>query len=178
MAMHYQPGTYICEVLEQALVKASTGKPMFVFKVRVQSKVTMNHESGEELIEPQMETYERTVRIVVNPNNPDSLEYAMKKLRHAGFTGTQFEQLNLTGARVRCKCEEGEYKGQPSENWDFELPGRSSSEPLENDPALNKTLNALFDRQLREPQAEKPAETPKQTHVVQPKSEGGDDDFF
>lgn len=149
MTINYQPGRYRCSVDENAFQVAKTGKPMIVLKVRPEAQLFDRiGASGEPYTEEEVtsQQYPRTVRIVINENNEQSLDFAMRKLRHAGFTGSSFDQLDLRGKDVVCDCKHETYEGNLTERWDLPLPDQSR--PLENDPSIARKLNAIFGKRL------------------------------
>jgi hypothetical protein len=149
MAAHYDKGTYVAVVEEQAFQESSTKKPMIVLKVRPQAQVVRQLlESGEfEEREHVLDTdYPRTIRLVIS-SNEKALDFLVKKLRYAGFTGNAMEELNLEGQRVLCWVKHEMYDGEMREQWDLALPP-GESKPLENDPSLSKKINALLGRKL------------------------------
>ena len=95
--------------------------PMLVFEGYPTHKVLKDAE-GNEVLEEVFEDPkypERTLRVVVDSSNEKMMDFAMLKLRHAGFEGDSFADLNLLNADIRAVCEESEFKGKPTENWDF-----------------------------------------------------------
>lgn len=142
--VNYDVGDYVAEVTDQALVESSTGKPMIVLKVRVSSQLIGAGGNREELRET--DTYERTIRLVVNQGSQKSMDFLLKKLRYAGFVDDSFSSMDLVGAVVRCSCKHGVYKGEPNEEWDLMLPPLA---PLEHNPSLSKKIDALFGKSLK-----------------------------
>jgi len=154
MGIHYAEGDYVGECLETALSESKSGKPMIVLKMQVQEYLP----GGDNPPIPEDRQYERTLYLVVDPDSEERREWVMKKLRHAGWTGTKFETLenDLTGKcfALRCTHQENKqqgskYFGQMQEQWDLALPERESK-PLQSKPALAKTLNALFGKTLKD----------------------------
>lgn len=152
MAAYYEPGTYLCEVLAQGFEESKTvpPKPMLVFNIRVMSKITKDPEGNDDY-EPCIENYERSVRLVLGGKDPEKMkDFAMRKLRYAGFDGDNFSDFALVGHEVRCQCKESEYKGSTSEQWDFALPPSESNPPKPLDNAAARKLNALFGKLLKD----------------------------
>lgn len=149
MAAYYEPGTYLCEVIEQGFTESKTGKPMICFKVKVFSKLSHGPE-GEQVEDNCAENYDRTIRLVVDGSNDDMMDYAMRKLRHAGFNGESFADLNLVGQYVTCKCDASEYNGKPTEQWDLALPPLESKPLMPLDNAAARKLNTLFGKRLKD----------------------------
>lgn len=158
----YDEGRYSCRVTEQGFQEAKTGKPMLVLKVQPQAKLVLGPEGNE----PQFctQTYDRTIRLVINNESEKQMEMMLKKLRHAGFTGTSFGDLDLVGKDVECQCEYSDYEGKTYEQWDLCLPklDQKPLEPLNTGTA--RKLDALFGRMLKDGatavQEPPPQETP------------------
>ena len=150
MKAFYNPGRYQCAVTEHGFETSKSGKPMIVFRVLVTGE--LHYQTGDdgepfqELI-PVAAAYPRTVRLVIVEDNQDSLDYAMAKLRFAGFEGSNLEELDLQGLEIACDCTHQLYKGEQSEQWDLPLPSRTRT-PLENDPSVARKMNAIFGRRL------------------------------
>jgi len=158
VSVFYGIGRYRCLVTDQAFMKSTTDKPMIVWKVRPESLLTERiGNDGEPYTdeEPTAQQYERTVRLVINEDDQQSIDFAILKLRFAGFTGTSFDELDLKGCDVFCDCSHGTYKNQPKEDWNLALPKRASK-PLEHDGSLTRKLNAIFGRKLTEGATETP----------------------
>jgi len=147
MSAFYEPGNYVCHVVDQAFQMTKTNRPMLVLRVRVTHKVIDEGLPSEQL--HPVQDYERTIRLVVVEENEKSMEMMMRKLRYAGFMGDSFRDLKLVDCDIRASCRESTYEGQPTEDWDLMLPPLASSEPLEGDPKLVRKLDALFGRQLK-----------------------------
>jgi len=164
MAVHYGEGSYVARVEEQAFETSKNGKPMIVFRVRPTARV-FNEGFDNEEHHPVDGKWDRTIRVVISPDNADSMDYALRKLRYAGFMGERFEDLNLVGADVRCYVKEDKYDGKDVEQWDLALP-RLERKPLENDNSVAKSLNALFGRKLKETAAEAQPAQPEPAAAV------------
>lgn len=147
----YDEGVYLCKVIDQGLQTTKTGKAMLVFKVQPQARLRQSYNATGELVEEQeipRSSYERTVRLVINEDDARSLEFALTKLRYAGFISDRFEDLDLYGRMVRCECKYGEYNNKPTEDWELALPPRKS-EPLKSDNSIARRLNSIFGRELK-----------------------------
>lgn len=152
MKPFYDPGVYRCKVQEQAWGKSGkdrNGNEQLVLKVLVVDKIEQWYDDAGQLQQEPASvrnSYERTIFLTFTTNN---VEYIVAKLRHAGFSGTEFTELNLVGADVFCVCAHDSYQGQEREKWDLALPPRESK-PLENDDNVARKVNALFGRALKE----------------------------
>lgn len=155
---YYEPGLHLARVSKQGWTESKTKKAMLVFEVAILAKVVPDQEGNESYEDLAPSQYDQTLRIVVDSDSPDSLDYAMRKLRYAGFDGDSFADLNLEGREVRVRNDPQEYKGKLCDSWDFALPPReSTAAPLDNSAA--RKFDALFGRRLKDgaqPKAAKP----------------------
>lgn len=151
MAMHYQPGGYFATVVDQAWQDTRNGDPMLVLRVKPTSEIGIDESGGECRYALQVVDYERTVRIPFVQSSAKSMEMGLQKLRFGcGWDGGDFNELDLQGSEIRVRCAQGEYQGQPKEDWDIQLPAYSS-EPLKSTSSdAPRKLNALFGRKLKE----------------------------
>lgn len=159
----YEPGFYLCNVDSHAFQESKNGNPMIVFKVTPEARLVGRFDSAGEYTEeqaPVARSYQRTARIVINTESEASMDYALMKLREAGFTGTRFADLDLANCRVRMECRhedgKGEYVGSVFEQWEFPLPQRESV-PLESDDKVARRLDNLFGKKLKASGGEAPA---------------------
>lgn len=150
MAPFYARGKYRCTVLEQAWDESKSGNDMLVLRVKVNAAVLDRfNDAGDPDEEPVPQSYTRTIRLTLTSN---SIEMALKKLRHAGFNGSSFDDLQLVGKDVIAACDEETYENKLKERWDLALPPLTGSEgraPLASKPGITRKLNALFGKQLR-----------------------------
>jgi hypothetical protein len=172
MGVYYSEGDYSCEVKQQGFEKAKTGKDMIVFVFRPEAIVAQDDE-GNQVLDSSIHTeWDRTCRIVLDPSNEKVMEYAMKKLRHAGFTGESFKDLDFVGKQIIFRCKYSNYNGGEVEQWEMPLPALESREvpPLDNNAA--RRLDALFGKKLKEGSS-KPKSDPAPKQTV---PDAGDDD--
>lgn len=164
MAAHYAEGVYAAQILQVAFAESSNNNPMIQFKVKVIGTVDA---AGEML--PIAKQYDRTVRLTMTDK---SHEMCIKKLRWAGWNGTDFKTLNtIVNSACRFVCshrviETGDRAGEMAEDWDFELPPLESK-PLENDPSIEKRMNALFGKVLKNTL---PQEAPVSPNAITPEA--------
>lgn len=158
MGVYYAEGEYSAECKEVAFSQSKgsdekPSKPMIVLRMQIMEYLP----GGDDPPVPESKQYERTIYMVVDPDSEERREWVMKKLRFAGWCGTKFETLadDLTGKEFALRCrhaenkQPGNYFGQMQEQWDLCLPEKESK-PLENKPAIAKSLNALFGKTLKE----------------------------
>lgn len=150
---HYDKGRYLAEVVELGFQVASSGNPMIVLSVKPYAKIEGQGEG--ETFDEVADIYHRTIRLAVIDKTQDMV---LAKLRYAGFQGTDFTELNLIGAVVRCTCNHDEYEGKQVEKWDLALPPRER-QPVKNEPNLALKLNALFGKKLQSQDTRPHAET-------------------
>lgn len=151
MAVHYDEGLYLFQIDKQGWTETKERKlPMLVFNGDPISRI-MAAEDGSEFEEPvhRDSQYDRRIQMVIDSNSDTSMDYAMRKLRAAGFDGESFADLDLRGKLVRARCTYGEYKGKQNEQWDFALPDQPSS-TKDIDGGLARKLDALFGKRLKE----------------------------
>ena len=145
MSPYYKPGTYRVRIIEQAFGETKNGNPMITFRIQPRG-VVYNFGLDDEHLEPITDPFDRHMRLVVSDNEKQK-EFAIKKLRFAGFKGNRFENLQLEGKEVYATCAEGHYEGKETEEWELALPPLER-DPLEHDPTVAKRLNALFGKTL------------------------------
>ena len=167
---HYVPGLYVFRITSQGWTETKERKlPMLVFDGHPTHLITKNPE-GEEQME---EVYEdpgrpnRTLRMTIDSSNDDMMDFSIKKLRYAGFEGNSFADLNLVNTDVRAACKEDEYKGKPTEDWDFALPPlERESSPFDDN--MNRKLDTLFGKRLKGGKPKPTPATPPEESVSVP----------
>lgn len=167
MSVTYQPGEYLADVLSHGFETSKTGKPMISIRVGIGHRIE-NEAGADGVIRENfrpVQRYERTVRVVINEENEQSLDIKIKQLRFAGFTGDSLADLRLDD-QVRVTCKHQTYNGAPSENWDLALPPREQGP---SDPSLARRMDAIFGKRLKDG-AKAPAPRP-----AAPTSAGDDD---
>lgn len=158
MGINYSEGTYSCLVKEQSMAVSKNGNDMLVFRCHPHAVVVKNDAGEESLDSSIMEEADCWARLTILPDNEQSLEYTMKKLRHAGFTGSSFSELEFVGKQILLTCKHnGEY-----EQWEFPLPALEQREPSTMDAKDQRKLDALFGKYLKDG-SKKPAAKPRQT---------------
>lgn len=170
--IHYERGEYVVRITEQGWTKTKAKElPMLVFQCLPVRYVVKDEEGNEQFEEVYADANfpERTMYVVVDSENDKGMDYALKKLRYAGFTGDSFADLNLVGMECRAVCEHGEYEGKPSENWGLALPPlERTSKPIDN--AVARRLDALFGKRLKD-MAVAPAAKPEASRSPEPQSQ-------
>jgi hypothetical protein len=144
MSVFYEQGRYACEIVQQAMTKASTGTPQFVLRFRV-----IEFSNGE----PVPQQYERTsYRAITEKTMP----YVQRDLDVLGFTGDSLRQLdpsnpnyqNFVGQTVEFNCNhEKDQNGDLRERWG--VAWNAPSKEIEGDPLESsqyRQLDALFNR--------------------------------
>lgn len=151
----FNPGTHIGVVTEQGweTTKKAPPRDMIVFKVSIKDRVIVQPDGAEYLEDVSGNSdYDQTVRMLLDPANEKSMEFALKKLRHAGFTGDSIGQLDLVGKEVRVKNDptQDNSTGKEYDNWDFVLPPLDQPSLAPIDAKKARSLDALFGRKLKE----------------------------
>lgn len=157
--MIYPEGVYQFDIAEQLqdVTKKAPPRPMLIFKGDPVSRIVVDADGTEfeEAIDRDP-AYDRTIRVIIDEADPQSLDFAIKKLRAAGFTGSKIEELNLVGQRVRVRCKHTNGDaGKVFDNFDFDLPFTSTARPL--DTSFTRKLDALFGKRLKDGAAPKPS---------------------
>lgn len=146
---YYNEGRHGVTITDLVISTTKTGKPQIVVRFNVDSQVERD---GSET--PLQQGYPRTAYLSCTE---ESREYTMAKLRHAGWEGNNFQSLRADMLNRSCyancrhevsQSEDPKYNGQLQEKWDMALPQRETK-PLEGKPGLEKTLNALFSKELK-----------------------------
>ncbi len=166
MAVFYEPGIYQVKVMDQTMTTTKkAGHPMLVLQVRVLK--WLDDESWMDCAQ----CYDRTIWLPVDPSDDRSQDRMAKKLRRAGWTGDNFQKLNMIGTTCEAECKAGDWNGQPAEDWDLILPGAGL---VAADPAVAKSLNSIMRKRMKaEPSPELDAETvAEQANVAVPDGDG------
>lgn len=152
----YAEGWYSVECTDAALGESKNGHPMVTIKVLPIAQVSAYVDASgiEQRNEARVsKQYERTTRIVLKVDDEQSQEFALMKLRQAGWEGNSFRDIaSLRGLTFDMSCKHepgsGEYAGRMFERWEMPLP-RRESEPLEHDDKLARKLDTLFGKKLK-----------------------------
>lgn len=152
MRPQFPAGYYAAEVEELGFRESQSGKDMITFRVRIMGELA-NPFGGEARDHyAQDQNPNRFINLVLGDDR--SLDFILKKLRYAGWNGTDFADLEteMTGSliKVQCKHEPDRNTGDSREQWDLMLPPRSTVQ-LDADGDKARKLNALFDRRLTDP---------------------------
>lgn len=155
MPLHYSEGTYLFRIAEQGWTETSKEpkRPMLVFKGDPIALIVTDQDGTESHEEIHRDQYDRRIFLTIDDRDDRNMDFAMRKLRGAGFTGETFASLNLVGRDVRARCTHGTYKDRPTENWDFDLP---QVDVQAIDSSLTRKLDALFGKRLKNGASPKP----------------------
>lgn len=149
---YYRPMMHLCRVNEQGWTETTKEpkRPMLVFKIQPLAEIIRGPDGEETFNDVPPSQYDATLRMVVDPKNEKSMDFALKKLRYAGFVGESFADLNLVGAEIRCMNEHSDYEGKTYDQWDFALPplDQAPLNPLDN--AAARKLDTLFGKRLKD----------------------------
>lgn len=165
----YQPGEYVCSVVQQGLSEAGTGNPQFVLRVKVIGRP--DPDTPGNVIVGGMQQLERTYYRTITDK---SIEWFMQELDVLGFTGTSFKQLDpsspqhqsFVGSDIDMICEhEADQSGQPRERWKIKLQGGGGEiKPL--DAAKARQLDNLFGKHLQARKSAAPAAAKRTASAV------------
>lgn len=133
----FQPGEYKCKVVGQGFKRSGTGNPMIVLTVVPKARVDM--QGVEHTIH---EPVEKVINMAITPG---TREFAMQRLRHAGFDGKSMAELQLVGRYVDCFCTHEEYKGRTRDKWELSIP---IEKPRDLDAEAVSDLDSMFGDEL------------------------------
>ena len=126
---------------------------MLVFEFQVLAEidlVTEGDETHEVFNDLSPSNYDQTARILIDVKSEDSMNYAMLKLRYAGFDGESFNDLDLEGRDIRCVNSPAPYKGKERDQWDLALPRQKTNRPSSAiDGKMARKLDAFFGKRLK-----------------------------
>ena len=168
----FREGQYKAEVMEQGQGTAiKSGNPQLTFRIKILAWV---NPAGQEKLLPT--NPERKIVLTVTENTKS---FIMERLRHAGFTGRGFAELQLVGRIVEVNCKHESYKNKPVERWELGLPFEAP-QPID-DMAIMR-FDAMFAKELLTPhngQPRQPAAQPtaarayeQPAQAAQPASQG------
>lgn len=163
----YAKGWYRVDVTDIGMQKSKNGNPMIVTKfVPLAELISRLDEAGERITDeiPVSNGYTRTSWLTIVEDNEQSLDFALMKLRNAGWQGTSMRELEqLRGQQIVMACDHqpgrDKYAGTMQEKWDWPLPEREST-PVENDSDVVRKVDALFGRKLKTGVEKKSPSTP------------------
>lgn len=180
MSAFYQAGRYRCEVTQQAMVKASTGTPQFVLKVRIIGIYTAPNDVDE-----LQQQYERSIyRSITDKTMP----YVLRDLDALGFQGGSLAALDphnpthqsFVGIAVDCMCKHGkdQQTGDDKERWSLAWANQEST-AIEGEGLKGsdyRLLDALFNKAAKGTTAAKPKPAPVAAPAVNGAGVAVDDD--
>jgi hypothetical protein len=151
MSAYYQPGDYLCKIVNQGFAESKDKKTPYLFLVvRPVAQYGMSDEGEQEY--PVEMQYDRTVSLWLTDK---TVERTAERLCEIGWAGADWNDLapggvcDLTGTELRLTCVHELYNNEPREKWDFPFSGV----PVQHDPSVSKKLNALFGKALKGHQA-------------------------
>ena len=177
----YAEGAYMGEVSDVAVGESKNGHPQIKVKFYPTATVSTRYNDDGEIeadLTPTQRKYERTAQITIKADDERSMDFALMKLRAAGWEGESFRELDsLRGTTINLTCRHeqgtGDYSGKTFERWELPLPPRES-EPLESDSSVARKLDALFGKKLKAP---KLATTPPSAPSEPANPPSGSSDF-
>lgn len=145
MSTFYQPGDYVCEVVNQGLGETSNGNPQFFLTFKV-----LRYADNDERVD---QSYERThYRAITDKTIP----YFCEDLKALGFQRSGFRFLSLdtaghqsfVGNEVVMNCRHESYQGKEGERWNIAREGGALDiKPLPD--AKLRQLDAMFGTHLK-----------------------------
>ena len=150
----YEPGYYACTVTQQAWGKSKNDHPQLIFKHKPEYLVNAFIGDDGEVQQTRKRTaqqYERTIYLTFPAHSEQAMDFALMKLRHAGFEGDDLRELNFAGQEILVECKHAPSNKEPGqlfESWELPLPPRES-EPMDSDDSVARKLNTLFGRKLK-----------------------------
>lgn len=164
MAQFTHEAHYECEVLESGIQESTNKNPMIVLNVRPLFRLT-NYGTPDEKRHPPEAISERSVRIVFGSDKQRELN--LKKLRAAGWDGTDFDGFDMSGMIIVCVNRHADgNNGKVYDNFDLPLPGFEAKEiDRSKQGTMSKKLNALLSNDLRTEKAAPKRSAPKRESV-------------
>ena len=142
---YYEPGLYLCEVIDQGFDESAKGTPFFWLSINVKEKV-------EEEGNLPMEAQERTIRLYLSEA---AVDISAGQLRTIGWTGKWRDLENgacdYTGKDLEFACRHELYNDLPHERWEFP---RAAQRPEKRKGVAGK-LDARFPQKTTQKAAEK-----------------------
>jgi hypothetical protein len=170
-APYYDEGSYVGEIIQQAITETKTGKPQLLLRVKV-----LGIPEDDGTFSPVGRQYERSIYMVLTPA---TVPFTAENLRTAGFEGDKISELepsspnhqSLVGNQINlwCKHEPHYQTGEPQERWQISK-GRQVIEVKPLDSKGLRSLDSLFSKALKATPA--PA---KGKSRVKPEDENQDD---
>lgn len=179
MAQFENGGYYECKVVDSGLSESKTGKnPMIILTVQPVYRI-LNYQTDEERRVSPESNSERQVRLTFSSEKQNEMN--LKKLREAGWDGTNFVDFDMTGMYIVCKNAwtegTGNNAGKTFDNFDLPLPG-FTAEPIDKSKAdsTGKKMNALLAGSMKSiparPKREAPPVEVKREKAPEPTSKG------
>ena len=148
MAATYEnDGIYELRIREHAFGETTNGNPKIDFECDVIAKIQgWGGSDGGTKVPAESSSYPVTFSLVFATES--QREYNLKKLRFAGWDGSNFDDFEMIGTHIICKNENREHKGKTYYGFDLVLPPLEHKE-LESKPGIKKKLNALLSKELK-----------------------------
>jgi len=151
MKPYYDEGSYVGEIIQQAITETKTSKPQLLLRVKV-----LGIPEDDGTFTPIERQYERSIYMVLTPN---TIAFQVENLRTAGFEGDKVSELDpaspnhqsLVGNQINLWCKhEPAFSGDgEQERWQVSK-GR---QVIENKKPLDakglRSLDSLFSKALK-----------------------------
>lgn len=150
MAVQYNAGRYVGEVIDQQLGKSKNkGTPQIAITFQIVGMVNEADPDGNLL---SCDQHQRTVFMFITEKTS---EFICENLAKLGFRGKSFSQIDLddpqassmVGNQAELYCKHEEYEGELKERWNLSRgAGRVEVVPLESKES--RKLDAMFGKTL------------------------------
>lgn len=148
---NFNEGLHLCRITRQGWIttQKEPKRPMLVFAFQVLSEVHHDDEGNETFEDVLPGDSDPIVRVLVDGSNETILDFALRKLRYAGFTSGTFQDLELVGYEVRCLNRHKHYNGRLYDDWELGLPPMTMQDwaPIQGEAA--RRLDAIFGDRLK-----------------------------
>lgn len=137
-------GNYRADVIETGFeLSKEKQTPTIVIQVKLRCLID---NSGPEPRGIACQQLIRTVKLAITDT---TIEYAMKKLRHAGWAGDDMMECSLDGMEVELVCSHTRGDaGKVYDNWDLALPPKERKE-VAHDNSAKSAIARMMNRHLK-----------------------------
>lgn len=167
---HYQ-----VEILDHSFDETPNGNPRLNFKVKILKKIK-DFGSDAPHFSPAEMNVDRNLSLVFATEG--QREWGVKKLRFAGWRGSDFADFDMIGKEVIVlnthQQGEGKNAGKVYDNFDLALPPMASKDIGDEKKGARKKMNALLGKLLKENPAPADDEAPEKPAKASGKAKADD----
>lgn len=151
----YSAGFYACQVQSHGWGTSRNGHPQLTIKMKPMASVrAWLDDAGavQQARSPVEQNYDRTIYLVFPSESEQAQEFALMKLRQAGFKGTDLRDVDFVGQEIVAECKHvasTKNPGEMFEGWELPLPPRES-QSVESDDSIARKLNTMLGRKLKD----------------------------